>query len=49
MLGEKAIQYRTPEQLTEILKTFTPTDKDWNAYQNYSPEKVMQIFKKIFL
>ena len=49
MLGEKAIKYYNTEDLTKILTTFTPTDKDWNAYKEYSPEKVMQIFNNVFI
>jgi hypothetical protein len=49
MLGEKAIKYYNTEDLTKILTTFTPTNKDWNAYKDYSPEKVMQIFNNVFI
>ena len=49
MLGEKAIRYHNPEELTKILTTFISTDKDWNAYKEYSPEKVMQVFNNVFI
>ena len=40
------------EDLKQILLNFDPTiesKKDWNAYSQYTPEKVMTIFDKIFL
>ena len=52
LLGEKAIWYSNEKNLTEILLNFNPeieSKKDWNAYKEYTPEKVIQIFKKTFL
>ncbi len=51
-LGDKGIWYNNKDDLYEILTTFDPNkerDKDWNAYKDYTPEKVMEIFKKVFL
>lgn len=36
----------------QILLNFDPTiesKKDWNAYSQYTPEKVMKIFDKVYL
>ena len=52
LLGEKAIWYTNPSNLTDILLNFNPAEerlKDWNAYKAYTPELVMQQFKKVFL
>ncbi len=49
LLGDKGIWYNE-NSLEYILSTFHGTEnKDWNAYRDYSPEKVMTIFKNIFL
>lgn len=51
LLGEKAIKYRNMDDLYQILTTFNPStlDINWNVYQDYTPEKVMEIFDRIFL
>ena len=52
LLGNKAIWYTNEKDLTEILLNFNPkieSQKDWNAYKEYTPEKVMLTFKKIYL
>ena len=52
LLGDKAIWYSNENDLTEILLNFNPEierKKDWNAYKDYTPEKVMDIFQKEFL
>jgi hypothetical protein len=49
ILGDKAIQYTTKEQLLDIFKNIKQiinSRTDWNAYQLYSPEYVMNLFKK---
>jgi hypothetical protein len=49
LLGDKAIWY-DETNLENILTTFNKTEnakKDWNAYKEYTPEKVMQKFKKV--
>lgn len=50
MLGEKALKYYNKQDLFNIINYFKPEpDKDWNAYRDYSPEKIMKIFKNVFL
>jgi hypothetical protein len=52
LLGEKAFWYNYPNDLYNILLNFNPEverTKNWNAYENYTPEKVMEIFKKVYL
>lgn len=52
LLKDKAIWYRDARTLYYILLNFNPvTEKnmDWNAYSNYTPEKVMDIFKRVYL
>jgi hypothetical protein len=52
LLGDKAIWYNNPNTLNNILLNFNPEverTKDWNAYKEYTPERVMEIFKTVFL
>ncbi len=52
ILKDKAFWYTNQEDLTEILLNFNPeveSKKDWNAYKEYTPEIVMNIFKKTYL
>ena len=50
ILGEKGIYYNNENELTKILTEFKPDpSKDWNAYREYSPEKIMETFKKVYL
>ena len=51
LLGDKGIWY-TPENLEHILTEFDRTEMckgDWNAYTDYTPEKVMETFKQVFI
>ena len=51
ILGEKGIWY-TRETLVSLLVNFDKTTaqtQDWNAFREYTPEKVMQIFDDVFL
>jgi len=49
-LGEKAIIYSSASELKEKLMSFNPSpEKDWNAYQSYSPELVMKKFDEVFI
>lgn len=55
LLGEKGIWYNE-NNLYKILTTFITKDnrceiqkKDWNAFKEYTPEKVMKIFKEVFI
>lgn len=52
LLGNKAILYNNNKNLCNVLLNFNPEiekKKNWNAYQDYTPEKVMAIFKNIYL
>jgi hypothetical protein len=52
ILGDKGLYFNTEEQLYNILSTFNPLehrDKDYNCYRKYSPEKVMEQFKQVFI
>lgn len=52
ILQNKAIYFSGPEDFEKILVTFSPKEwesKDNNAYRDFSPERVMQIFKDVFL
>jgi len=51
LLKDQAIWY-DENNLENILTTFNKEEtkkKDWNAYREYTPENVMQIFKKVFI
>ena len=51
LLKDKAILY-DENNLKDILLNFNKeemAEKDWNAYKEYTPEKVMEIFKKVFI
>jgi len=51
LLGDKGIWYNE-KNLSSMLLKFDPEvekTKDWNAYRNYTPKKVMKIFKKVYL
>jgi glycosyltransferase involved in cell wall biosynthesis len=50
VLGDKGIYYENPQQLLDILVNFKRDEsKDWNAYGDFAPEKVIQKFKTVFL
>jgi hypothetical protein len=52
LLGNKAIWYEDIDSLCKILLNFNPEierKKEWNAYMEYTPENVMQIFKEVYL
>ena len=52
LLKDKALWYNNKEDLRNILINFNPSiesKKDWNAYKDYTPEKVMKIFNNVFL
>ena len=49
-LGDKGIYFMNPQDLYNIFMNFKPNpSKDWNCYREYSPEKVMKIFKEVYL
>jgi hypothetical protein len=52
VLGDKGLYYTSYQDLYNILLNINKLDiegKDWNCYQDYTPEKVMEQFKKVFL
>jgi hypothetical protein len=52
VLGDKGLYYSNYQELYNILLNINKLGiegKDWNCYQNYTPEKVMNKFKKVFL
>ena len=52
ILKDKAMWYTGKDDLREILLNFNKekaAKKDWNGYSDYTPEKVMKIFKETFL
>ena len=51
LLKDKAILY-DENNLKDILLNFNREEmekQDWNAYKEYTPEKVIEIFKKVFI
>jgi hypothetical protein len=51
LLKDKAYWYNE-NSLKDILLNFNKEEiakKDWNAYRDYTPEKVMQMFKKVYI
>lgn len=50
LLGEKGYYYNTPQELFNTLVSFKKQpEKDWNCYKDFSPEKIMKIFKRVYL
>jgi hypothetical protein len=49
MLGNKAILFWNANDLKEKLLAFRPLDGDFNCYHDYTPEKVMPIFRQVFM
>lgn len=52
ILGNVGIYYNNKEDLLDILLNISKHDlgdKDWNCYKDYSPEKVMEKFKSVYL
>jgi hypothetical protein len=52
ILQEKGIYYNTKEDISNILSNISHADingKDWNAYRDYEPSKVMEKFKEVYL
>ena len=52
LLKDKAMWYQNPSELYKILlnfKTIRDSKENWNAYEDCSPEKVMDIFKNVFI
>jgi glycosyltransferase involved in cell wall biosynthesis len=52
ILGDKGIYYNNYQELYNILLNLNKSDiekKDWNCYQDFTPENIMKQFKKVFL
>lgn len=52
MLGDKAVLYSDYDDLVSKLlaaKEIVNSKNDWNAYREYTPDNVMNIFKNVFL
>ena len=52
VLKDTAIWYNDRDGLINILTNFDPSvesKKDWNAYKQYTPENVMDVFKKVYI
>ncbi len=50
ILGRKGMYYNNEQDLFDILNNFVPAPTlDWNAYREYYPEKIMPIFKEVYL
>jgi hypothetical protein len=49
-LKDKGIYYNSPENLKHIFLNFKKEDsKNWNAYEKFSPNNVIQQFNKVFI
>jgi len=52
ILGDKGIYFKTEEEFYDIITTFDKNkyiNIDLNCYKEYTPEKVMKIFKEVFI
>lgn len=50
ILGDRGIYFDSPNKLFNILFTFIPNYSiDWNCYKEYTPDKVMTKFERVFL
>jgi len=52
VLADKGIFYNNKKDIKNILLNITKKDikaKDWNAYRDYTPEKVIKKFKEVYL
>jgi len=52
LLGDKAIIFTNKDELLNIfmnIEKIIKSRKDWNAFKEYTPEKVMKQFRKVFL
>jgi len=51
-LGEKGIYFETKSDILHILRNLDKKEinsLEWNCYQDYTPEKVVQKFKEVYL
>lgn len=49
ILGDKCIKYNNADELYNILTMFDPPSRNWKAYTDYTPDKIMAQFDKVFL
>ena len=49
MLKGNCYIYNNELELYNIINNFKVIDKDWNMYKDFTPEKVMDKFKKVFI
>jgi hypothetical protein len=52
ILGENGLYFRDEDEFKNIISKFKPADykkRDMNFYKDYTPEKVMKIFKEVFI
>ncbi len=49
ILGDKVRGYENEREFYDILNTFDPKKGGENCYRDYTPEKVMQKFKEVFI
>jgi hypothetical protein len=50
ILGDRAIRFSNADELMDRLTLFSVDPHvDYNAYQSYTPEQIMPIFKRVFL
>lgn len=50
ILKDKGLYYGSKQELDNIFLNFNPEpEKDWNCYKEFEPEKVMKIFKEVFI
>jgi len=50
ILGDKGIYYKDAQEMYEKLINFKPEpEKNWNCYDQFKPEVIMNTFNKIFL
>ena len=52
ILGDKAIKFKSGDEFHKIITTFNPKEYeklDNNCYKEFTPEKVMQKFKEVFI
>lgn len=49
VLGDKGLYYSNYQELYNLLNTFTAEPGEYNCYQDFTPEKVMNKFNEVFL
>lgn len=49
ILGDKGLYYNTKEDFKNIILNFKKQDGDFNMYKEFTPDKVMEKFKQVFL